>query len=396
MKASPLRLNSAWFTHAKVAAYAAWDEHAAGLPARRDAIPPTASKLTTEWLTAVLCTEHPQAKVISFELGGGSDGTSSRRQLRVSYNAAGQAAGLPRALYTKTTPDVKTRTTLGPTGALANEVEFYRKLWPHLNIETPKAYFADYDPRSYRSMIVLEDVAVSKGAQFCDPSVYVTCEMAEDMVRLLAKLHAKWWGSAEIARMSWLHTRAEFQARASKALDWEDRVRVGLERAAGAVPAELAAQRDRFIPALRRSLELNVEPPITVLHADVHVGNWYRKADGRMGLCDWQVMVKGQWAADVSYTLASALSTENRRAWERGLIAAYLDQLAQAGVAAPHSDAAWDAYSLQPVRPFLTWLFTIGAATWQPDMQPREICLANLQRMAQQILDFDALNRLTR
>jgi len=47
-------------------------------------VPPSASALTTEWLTAVLCRQTPDATVTAYEVVGGSDGTSSRRALRVS------------------------------------------------------------------------------------------------------------------------------------------------------------------------------------------------------------------------------------------------------------------------------------------------------------------------
>jgi hypothetical protein len=60
-----------------------------------DDVPPAASALTTGWLTAALCRGVPEAAVADVEIVGGSDGTSSRRALLVTYNAAGQHAGLP-------------------------------------------------------------------------------------------------------------------------------------------------------------------------------------------------------------------------------------------------------------------------------------------------------------
>src|SRR5271166_6012076 len=64
-------------------------------------VPPSADALTNEWLTAALCGEVARAAVVDFEVVGGSDGTSSRRALRVDYNAAGHQAGLPTRLFTK-------------------------------------------------------------------------------------------------------------------------------------------------------------------------------------------------------------------------------------------------------------------------------------------------------
>ena len=71
---------------------------------RADEVPATVDQLTAEWLTAVLTDGTPGAAVRDFALGGGSDGTSSRRAITVHWNDAGVAAGLPRDIYSKSTP----------------------------------------------------------------------------------------------------------------------------------------------------------------------------------------------------------------------------------------------------------------------------------------------------
>jgi hypothetical protein len=53
--------------------------------------------------------------------------------------------------------------------------------------------------------------------------------------------------------------------------------------------------------AVLRSIALHDGRPATLLHNDVHLGNWYRTADGRMGLCDWQAVVLGHWSRDLAY-----------------------------------------------------------------------------------------------
>src|SRR5947209_2776345 len=72
-------------------------------------VPRTPDDVTPEWLTACLCREHPGAVVTDIENLGGSSGTSTRRRLRVGYNEAGRAAGLPEHLYAKTTTTVTQR-----------------------------------------------------------------------------------------------------------------------------------------------------------------------------------------------------------------------------------------------------------------------------------------------
>ena len=68
--------------------------------------------------------------------------------------------------------------------------------------------------------------------------------------------------------------------------------------------------------------------PNVFLHSDVHIGNWYQSGLGRMGLCDWQCPSRGHWSRDVAYAISAALTVENRRSWERDLLARYLERLA--------------------------------------------------------------------
>src|SRR5262245_1310804 len=52
-------------------------------------IPPSVDALTTEWLTAALCRNVPGAWVTDFTTGAGSDGSTSRRAMRIGYNDVG-------------------------------------------------------------------------------------------------------------------------------------------------------------------------------------------------------------------------------------------------------------------------------------------------------------------
>src|SRR5271163_4444801 len=64
-------------------------------------VPASPEALTTEWLTAALCSGHPAARVSGFTIGAGSEGSTSRAPLTVAYNAAGRAAGLPVEVFAK-------------------------------------------------------------------------------------------------------------------------------------------------------------------------------------------------------------------------------------------------------------------------------------------------------
>ena len=62
----------------------------------------------------------------------------------------------------------------------------------------------------------------------------------------------------------------------------------GIERGRSVMPPALYRRKHEILPATMRSLRLNSTGTLTLLHQDVHQGNWLRDPDGRMGLYDWQ------------------------------------------------------------------------------------------------------------
>ncbi|HTK65503.1 MAG TPA: aminoglycoside phosphotransferase family protein [Pseudonocardia sp.] len=360
-------------------------------------VPASPDHLTTEYLTAALCARVPGAQVTGFTIGGGSDGSTSRAALTVTYNDAGTAAGLPAEVFTKATPKLTSRLITVPSGALFTEERFYNSIQPELgDLETPTGYHAAVDLASGRSMFLLENIAVTRGATFGDTrELYVDRAKAEDQMRLLATLHGRFWDSPRLTGdLGWMKTSLQFQIDCNEAISFEGRSLVGLQRAADVVPAQLHDRGPDIWAAAMRSLESNVSLPMTVLHSDVHLNNWYVTGEGRMGLCDWQLMTRGNWALDVAYALTSALTVEDRRAWERELIGIYLDALGSAGGIAPAFDEAWLRYRQQVFHGLIFWLYTIGHGRLQPAMQPDDVSRINLERMTNALVDLDSLESI--
>jgi hypothetical protein len=313
--------------------------------------------------------------------------------MAVSYNDAGERAGLPRHLFAKTTPHLRSRLTLGPSGKLAAETGFYNSVRPLLDIEATRALHSAHDRSSARSIILFEDLVKLQGCTFCDPTVYIDRAKAESMVSLLASYHGRMWESPLLGSAM---TTFAYQSRINRAMAFAKRSFVGLDRAAAVMPPQLIhIDRAALWEAHMRSLEINSQAPLTLTHWDMHIGNWYATRDGRMGLSDWG-MLRGQWAADYTYAIVSALTVADRRAWERDLLAIYLDKLAAAGGKPPRFDEAWLALRQQAFHPLFYWLVTIGAGPLQENMQPDSISLINLERMGQAFVDYDAMGSMAR
>jgi aminoglycoside phosphotransferase (APT) family kinase protein len=379
-------------TTARVAGHYAADRVRRG-PVGPDAVPPSPEAATPAWLTAHLCAAVPGARVERVEVLDRTDGTSSRRRIAVTYNAEGRAAGLPERLFVKSTPTLLTRLVCGMNDLLSSEAHFYDRLRSGLAIEAPTGYVAVYDDSAARSLFLLEDIAETRGARFAGPAErYVDRAMAEDMVDLMATYHARFWDVDHARELPWLPDARRWFLHTHDMMNVDKLSRNGVRRAAEVLPPELVERADELWPAFLASLDAAVTGPGTALHQDVHAGNWYVTGEGRMGLYDWQCMAVGNWAIDVSYALMSALTVTDRRAWERDLVGRYLTRLAELGVGgAPSEEQAWLDYRRQALHGLVFWLVTIGVSRMQPDMQPRAVCLANLERMGRAVLDLDTL-----
>jgi hypothetical protein len=332
---------------------------------------------------------------MSVRLGDRSDGSTSRQVLFLEYNDAGRATGLPERIFCKSSPNFTSRLITGLSGALESEAGFYMTLRQHVDMESPLAYYAAVHPASARSIFLLEDVAFTRGARFGDPTTtYVNRAQAESMVRNLAAYHGRFWESPILRGLPWLQTSLGFQERVNATIDFEKRTLVGIDRSEHIAPPEFLRRRSEIWPATMRSLALNVQGPMTLLHSDMHLGNWYAVGDHGMGLYDWQCMSTGEWALDVVYALMSALTIEDRRAWERDLLALYLDELARAGGVAPSFDEAWLRYRQQVFHGLVFWLYTIGSGRMQPQMQRQSVAEANVARMTQATVDLESLDSL--
>lgn len=365
-------------------------------PSSLSEVPPTPEHLTDEWLTVALCREIPGAKVLHHELGPRNDGTSSRRRLRVEFNEAGREAGLNQWLFTKSGPGFMMRLVSAAVGLGAIESAFYAQVRPELTIEAPTARYSAFDPVTSRQLLIVDDVSHTRGARFDTILTrQVHREQAEGVIDVLAALHSQFWNAPLRGRFGhWILDSYEWMARLNTTINAPRRILVGFERSREVIPAKLYRQSKAVPAALMRSLRINIAGPQTLLHGDVHPGNWYVTGDDRMGLYDWQCVVRGGGVRDVAYALCTHLTVENRRAWERDLVARYYQRLAEAGCGVPSTADQFLAYRQQMLHAVFMWLVTIGRYSLQPEMQPHEVTLESVRRTCQAAEDLDSLEAI--
>jgi hypothetical protein len=359
---------------------------------RREDVPCSPDAITTEWLTAVLCDKVPGAAVTGVEVERASAGTHERHRLKLSYNEAGQNAGLPATIFTKSLPSVVTRMIGGFNGTARVEGQFFMQLRPLLSIEAPNGYHAASDRRTFASILLLEDLVATKSATFCNHKTYVTRAMAEDMVDLLASLHARFFGDPDLAaKYRWLASYSRWFTIGAEKMSLEHYTRKAFEEAAHVIPEKVLAQRDAVWPATMRALAVHDHEPQGLLHSDVHIGNWYQTGAGKMGLCDWQCLSRGHWSRDFAYAVTAALTPNNRRQWERDLLMRYLDRFAALTGSKPDFEWSFMHYRQQMVHALLMWTITLCHSPMLPNMQPVDTTLTMIERITTAMADLDSI-----
>jgi Phosphotransferase enzyme family len=374
-----------------------WEKLSDARAVKAGDVPGSAYAITPAWLTAVLCSEIPGAQVLTCRVTGGSSGTSERRGLALELNDAARAGGVPHYLFTKSTTSWQQRMMLGLVGIIDGEIGFYPQIRPQVDIEAPRGYHTCLDRRSWRSMILMEDLVQSKGATFISTETVVTKEMMQDLLSNMAVWHGRFWNSPQFsAALRWLRTPADWLDAVNRFIAHRDRCRMGVSLAEAVIPAAMHGQTDTLFDAMLACLDANRRQPPTLLHGDPHIGQTYITREGRMGYGDWQIVMRGGWAYDYSYALTSALTVENRRLWEQDLLRFYLDRLQAAGALAPTFDEAWLAYRQNALYGYFCWLSTIpGSAKGNtPDMQPRHVSLDIIHRSANAIRDLESLQAM--
>jgi hypothetical protein len=373
-------------TLVRVAVLAGLDRARTPVTENPDVVPREPEALTPGWLTAALCRDVPGSRVVSVRVGDGSSGTTYRRRLHIEYNDAGREAGLPGTVFTKSAPRILQRITLAITGAV--EARFYLQLRPLLSIEAPVCFHGVVDDRRMTAISVLEDLSASKAATFLSPTTRVDRGEAEQVIETLAAIHAT---LGAVAPPAWLKTYQRHWQDAFAMVNVERYFLRAFDEGAEHFAAAVRATPGRAWRAVLASIAVHDELPATVIHNDVHLGNWYRTGDGRLGLCDWQAVVRGHWSRDLAYALSTTLTVDDRRAWERELVERYVEALVRAGGPVVAADDAWTLYRQQLWGALAYWAPTFSPPRLMPsDMQPRAVSGELLHRISTACEDLDA------
>tara|TARA_R110002096_G_scaffold31874_6_gene93063 strand:+ start:1215 stop:2369 length:1155 start_codon:yes stop_codon:yes gene_type:complete len=360
-------------------------------PMTKADMPPTYESITPQWLTDVLANGVPGAKVESHVLGPHDDGTSNRRKIAVRWNEAGRQAGLPDKLFCKGTQSLESRYMLGMNEGVQAEVNFYNVLQQKIDVISPPKLFARYDPATLNSIVVLKDL--SDEVAFCTMETDLSFEHCRSQMSLLATLHSTFHESPLLETELNMFSKWEtfFRITAFDA-GFEDSCIRGFTQAEEVIPPRLFAREAEVWPATLKCVDLHETMPRGMTHNDVHLKNWFIRADGEMGINDWQNSAQGNGSRDLAYCISTAVVPEKRREWERDLLRYYIEEFAARGGPKLDFDVTFRRYRQQLFAALAWWSGTLGQPPDAPAMQPRDTSLEFIRRTTVAIDDLDALD----
>lgn len=299
-------------------------------------IPRSPAEITAGWLSDVLGRNVADVAVANLGEGVGVMGEVS--QLTLTY---GDGSSGPGTVIAKTiAPTEANLDTAATYGFYVREVSFYQHVAATMDVRVPQCHHADMAHGGVPFVLLLEEIV---GARQLDQIAGIELDDARAVIDEVAKLHATWWGSADLDRLDWLPPvnndiyKGYGQVLPDLAVllqqQWGDRLDDG------AWP-----WLDHLCQSYPRYLDWFPETgPLTFCHYDLRPDNILVE-NGRVCLLDWQLAVRHRGTFDVAYFLGQNVSVDFRRSHQDELLRRYHDRLVQLGVSDYSFDRCWDDY----------------------------------------------------
>ncbi len=253
----------------------------------------------------------------------------------------------------------------------------------------PCCYHAAVDTATGYQILLLEDLAPAMPRP-------EGCTLAEARlaVQALAAFHGRWW-EPDLTQFDWLPPPVVPDADRIASLfasGWPT-----FQAAAGArLPAEMIAYGERLGRRFSGLMErLLLEAPSTLRHGDYSLSNMLfpTAAGGHFAIIDWAGLGQGKGAWDLAWLLGQSFPIESRRAWERELLACYLEGLKAAGVRGYGADRLLGDYRLGIAQRFGTIISSVVALPFTA-AQKEQILDEQLPRNLAAIADHGGLRLL--
>jgi aminoglycoside phosphotransferase (APT) family kinase protein len=315
--------------------------------------------IDSTWLTEVLATAGilSSGRVTAVEresCGTGLLSDSYRFKLTYDPPRAG-----PASVVGKFASDDPTSRAYGhQEGQYRNEIRFYENLASTLSVALPTAIHAALADNETDFVLLMDDLAP---ARVVDQLVGCTRDEAALVMEQAAALHADSWHHADLAAADWLKNTIRGWLRITE--NFDATVSAFPQAFGDLIPEADLGEAAKLVPH-RDTWKQILSEPRSLWHNDLRADNVLFDAKGGampVAVLDWQGVTYARGTLDVAYFLGTSLTTEERRAHERDLVAHYHAALVAHGVSGYSADECWDEYRLLAIHPLQTGVFGLGA-----------------------------------
>ena len=305
------------------------------------------------------------ARVSSVELLGLESISSNCNNVVARIEA--EQAELPQTVFIKLpSENLWTRLFCNLLGIWSNECHFYRDAASRVPFRVPEPYVvAD---RGSRFVLVLEDLHADSALRlFTNPDMIegVSVERAKACLSTFAALHASFHGLDDPTRASilppHLHPFASPMARTLSPVLSRAAIKPCHRKAPAVFSEDMVALYERALSRYDALLDYWFTEPLTLIHGDSHLGNFFVAGD-EMGMLDWQAVQWAKGIRDVQYFLINSMREELLAEHERSLVAYYVAELEKRGVVLSEDDA-WAQYRAYAFQTLMTSVVSLGLGT---------------------------------
>lgn len=256
-----------------------------------------------------------------------------------------------------------------------HELAFYRS-FSTVGVRIPRFYYGAIDAQSQRAVIVLEAIS---GAKQGDVLKDLTSAEAQEMVKGLARMHARWAGRTDFP--NWMPPLGAWDRPA----EWLDSRRARLiERFGDEIPpsvSTLLAQVEK-LPSIYNGLIENQNRPAGLIHGDFHLDNILFEENDRPIILDWSRPLVGPSVINLADFLFEMLPREGIEV----ALSSYLEEIVRLGAPWETEEALLDQLWGAFARLFI--IRTCGVAMWEPDFVRGDGIIRNGFHKMEGAIDF--------
>jgi hypothetical protein len=291
---------------------------------------------------------------------------------------------LPRSLFVKLPMEsLLTRWFFTIINAWQLESHFFRHVAHTQPLRTPITYATRH--QGTRFYLVQENLHEDPDVElFTNPDMLSgpSLALAYRCLDAFARLHARHYGISATEREALLPLKYHLFLSPRMGLAARMLNRLALQpcmnKLPGAIPPQVEQAYQRSMDNWDALLTHWFSGPLSLLHGDSHLGNFFVSGD-EMGMLDWQAAHWGKGIRDVQYFLTDSLPAATLAAHEQDLVAYYVERRAHHGEAIDLAQA-WQEYRSFSFHALMTIVVSIGygALNAQQDALMAEVLRRNV------------------